>query len=148
MENNVTSNTAPLLYTEETKPVDNKPLYTAENTYASKVYNIEDYSILKGVSVLATGDSNVPDKVNYDQLVDESWRKTVGENNQIDRITAVNAATNGQVSVFQEAMDTIKARNTLYGAESANNAEIVRAKMRELVETAVETTAIKNPAVL
>jgi hypothetical protein len=148
MENNVTSNTAPILYTEEDKPVDNTPLYTAEDTYASKLSNIENYSILKGVSVLATGDSNIPDKVNYDQLVDESWRKTVAENNQIDRITAVNAATNGQVSVFQEAMDTLKARNTLYGAQSANNAEIVRAKMRELTETAVENTAIKNPAVL
>ena len=136
------------LYSEDTLPEDQKLLYTAEDTVQQQVNGMEDYSILKGISVLATGDNNVPDKVNYDQLVDESWRKTVAENNEIDRITAINAATSGEVSVVQEAMDTLKARNVLYGAQSANNAEIVRAKMRELTETAIETTAIKNPAVL
>ena len=136
------------LYSQDEKPEDQKPLYTAEDTITQQVEGVEDYSILKGVSALATGDTNIPDKVNYDQLVDESWRKTVAENNEIDRITAINAATNGQVSVFQEAMDTFKARNALYGAASLKNAEVIRAKMRELTETAMETTAIKNPAVL
>ena len=136
------------LYTEDKATDVTKPLYTADDTVPQQIEGMEDYSILKGVSVLATGDNNVPDKVNYDQLVDESWRKTVAENNEIDRITAINAATSGQVSVVQEAMDTLKARNALYGAQSAKNVEIVRAKMRELTETAIETTAIKNPAVL
>ena len=136
------------LYSQDEDTKNKAPLYTAEDTVPQQINGMEDYSILKGVSVLATGNNNVPDRVNYDQLVDESWRKTVAENNEIDRITAINAATSGQVSVFQEAMDTLKARNTLYGAQSANNADIVRAKMRELTETAIETTAIKNPAVL
>lgn len=136
------------LYSQDKDTKNKAPLYTAEDTVPQQINGMEDYSILKGVSVLATGDNNVPDRVNYDQLVDESWRKTVAENNEIDRITAINAATSGQVSVFQESMDTLKARNTLYGAQSANNADIVRAKMRELTETAIETTAIKNPAVL
>ena len=143
-----TSNTSAPLYTEDNKPVDQAPMYTAEDTRTPKMGGVEDYSILKGVSVLATGDPNIPDKINYDQHVDQAWRKVAGENNEIDRITAVNAATSGQVSVVQEALDTIKARNVLYGAQSAQNADIVRAKMRELTETAIETTAIKNPAVL
>lgn len=136
------------LYSEDKITEDKPPLYTAQDTVPQKVEGVEDYSILKGVSALATGNTNIPDKVNYDQLVDESWRKTVPENNEIDRMTAINAATNGQVTVVQEALDTLKARNTLYGAQSAQNADIVRAKMRELTETAIETTAIKNPAVL
>jgi hypothetical protein len=148
MENNVTSNTVPLLYTEEDKPVEQASLYTVEDTQTPKMGGVEDYSILKGVSVLATGDPNIPDKINYDQHVNDAWKKVTPENNEIDRITAINAATNGQVSVVQEALDTIKARNTLYGNESAQNAEIVRAKMRELTETAIENTALKNPAVL
>ena len=136
------------LYSQDNKTEEKLPLYTAEDTVPQQIEGMEDYSILKGVSVLATGDNNVPDKVNYDQLVDESWRKTVAENNEIDRITAINAATSGEVSVVQEALDTLKARNALYGAQSAKNVEIVRAKMRELTETAIETTALKNPAVL
>lgn len=136
------------LYSEDKPTEDKPPLYTAEDTVTQQVEGVEDYSILKGVSALATGNTNIPDKVNYDQLVEESWRKTVPENNEIDRVTAVNAATNGEVSVFQEAMDTLKARNALYSAASIKNSDIIRAKMRELTETAVETTAIKNPAVL
>lgn len=141
-------NTSTPLYTEDDKPVNQAPLYTAEDTRTPKMNGIEDYSILKGVSVLATGDPNIPDKINYDQHVDQAWRKITPENNEIDRITAVNAATNGQVSVVQEALDTIKARNILYGNQSAQNAEIVRAKMRELTQTAIENTALKNPTVL
>ena len=143
-----TSNTSTPLYTEDSTSIDKPPMYTAEDTRTPKMGGVEDYSILKGVSVLATGDPNIPDKINYDQHVNDSWRKVAPENNEIDRITAVNAATTGQVSVVQEALDTIKARNVLYGNQSAQNASIIRAKMRELTETAIENTALKNPAVL
>jgi hypothetical protein len=37
MENNVTSNTVPLLYTEEDKPVEQTALYTVEDIQTPKM---------------------------------------------------------------------------------------------------------------
>jgi len=125
-----------------------EPLYTAEDTVAPVDTNKDNYSIVKGVAALATGNTEIPNEVNFNTFVDEEWRKTVPESNALDRMTAVNAATTGNVSVVEEAMATTRARNAIAGAESSNIADVVRVKMRELVETAVENTAIKNPAVL
>lgn len=136
------------LYEVKEETPDINPLYTEKDTVAPVDNTVNDYSILKGMAALATGNTDVPDEVNYSKFADEEWRKTVPENNELDRWTAINAATNGQVSVLEEAMATTKARNALYGAQSSENAAVVRAKIRELAETAVENTAIKNPAVL
>ena len=135
------------LYSETTDETT-APLYTEENVAAPIDNTKGNYSILKGVAALASSATDIPDDINYNQFVDEHWRKTVPENTSIDRWTAINAATNGQVSVVEEALSTIKARNAIYGVQSSDNAAIVRAKMQELTETAVENTAIKNPSVL
>lgn len=136
------------LYREKEEIPEFTPLYTEKDTVAPVDNTVNDYSILKGMAALATGTTDIPDEVNYNKFADEQWRKTVPENNELDRWTAVNAATNGQVSILEEAIATTKARNAIYGAQSADNAAIVRAKIRELAETAVENTALKNPAVL
>jgi hypothetical protein len=134
------------LYKEE--PTQQQPLYTEEDMQPVKSTGVDNYPIVKSVAVAATGNPEQPDEVNFDSFVDNVWRTTVPNSNELDRSVAVNAATNGNVSVLQEALNTIGARNALYGAQSANNANIVRAKLKELSDQAVENVAVKNPAVL
>jgi hypothetical protein len=125
-----------------------EPLYTAEDAVAPVNTNKDNYSIVKGVAALATGNTEIPKEVNFNTFVDEEWRKTVPENNRLDTETAINAATTGNTSIVEEALATYRARNAIAGAASSDIADVVRVKMRELVETAVENTAIKNPSVL
>lgn len=125
-----------------------EPLYTAEDTVTPVNTNKDNYSIVKGVAALATGNTEIPNEVNFNTFVDEEWRKTVPESNALDRWTAVNAASSGNVSVLEEYTNRIQARNAIEGAQAANLANTVRLKVRELVETAVEKTATQNPAVL
>ena len=125
-----------------------EPLYTAEDAVAPVNTNKDNYSIVKGVAALATGNTEIPNEVNFNTFVDEEWRKTIPENNRLDTETAINAATTGNTSVVEEAFATYRARNAIAGAASSDIADVVRVKMRELVETAVENTAIKNPSVL
>ena len=134
------------LYKDETTP--EQPLYTAEDMSPVVNVGINNYPIVKGVVVAATGNPEQPDEINFDKFVDDVWRTTVSDSNELDRSVAVNAASNGNVSVLQEALNTIGARNALYGAQSVNNANVVRAKLKELSNQAVENTAVKNPAVL
>lgn len=134
------------LYKEE--PTQQEPLYTEKDMQPVVSADVGNYPIVKSVVVAATGNPEQPDEVNFDKFVDDVWRTTVPARNDIDRSVAVNAASTGNVSVLQEALSTIGARNALYGAQSVNNANVVRTKLKELSEQAVENVAVKNPAVL
>lgn len=132
------------MYDEE----DQTPLYTAEDLSPAVNSTVQNYPIVKGVVVAATGNPDQPDEINFENYVDNAWRSIAADKNSVDRSVAVNAATNGNVSVLQEAITSINARNTLYGTQAVNNANVVRAKLKELTDQAAENVAVKNPAVL
>lgn len=125
-----------------------EPLYTEADTVVAPDTNVGNYSTLKSIVTAATGNTDVPDEVEFNSFVDQNWRSTVPESNRIDNDTAINAATNGDVSVVQEALTSLSARNALYGKASTDNANEVRAKLRELTNQAVENNVAKNYGVL
>jgi hypothetical protein len=136
------------LYEEDgvTQPEDS--LYTAEDTVPVPDTNVGNYSVLKGIASFATDEVVVPDSINFNHFVDENWRKTVPEQNTIDRSLAAKAASEGNVNIVQQTLDSVANRNRMYGELSTNNANDIRAKLKELTDQAVETTAVRNPSVL
>ena len=137
-----------MLYEDDGVEQPEQSLYTAEDTVAASDTSVGNYSVVKGIVAAATGTTDIPDKVNFDQFVDSNWRTTVPEQNDIDRSIAVKAASEGNVNVVQQTLDSVAMRNRMYGELSINNANDVRAKLKELTTQAVETTAVRNPAVL
>lgn len=131
---------------EETTPTT-EPLYTTQDMVPAVDSTVGNYSVLKSITNIATGETP-PDEINFNTHVDETWKKTVPEQNRMDVVAAENAASRGEINVVQQAMASVAARNKLFGEVSAQNAEIIRAKLKELSEQAVESVAIKNPAVL
>jgi len=129
-------------------PEENTTLYTADDTVEAPNTSVGNYSIAKGIITTATNTVDVSDEVNFEQFVDENWRKTVPQNNQLDMNTATSAAQVGKSEIVQQALDNIAGRDALYGQMSVQNAEVVRVKLKELSELAVENTAIRNPGVL
>ena len=125
-----------------------KPLYTEDDTTPVADTTVGNYSTLKAIAVAANGQADVPDEVEFNSFVNENWRKTVPESNSIDQATAINAATSGDMTVFNEAMSSFQKRNALYGKQSADNAEDVRTKLKELTSQAVENTVAKNYSIL
>ena len=137
------------LYNEATQtPDEPEALYTADDTVVAPDTNTGNYSVVKSVASLATGNVEVPDVVNFDTFVDSEWRKTVPVTNDMDRSIAENAAARGQTSIVQQTLDSVAARNKLYGEMSVQNAEVTRTKLKELTDNAVENVAVRNPAVL
>jgi|688.fasta_scaffold13382_8 hypothetical protein len=136
------------LYEEDGVIQPENSLYTAEDTVPVPDTNVGNYSVLKGIAAFATGEVSVPDSINFNHFVDENWRKTVPEQNTIDRSLAAKAANEGNVNIVQQTLDSVAARNKMYGELSTNNANEVRAKLKELTNQAVETTAVRNPSVL
>ena len=136
------------LYEEDgvTQPEDS--LYTAEDTVPVPDTNVGNYSVLKGIASFATDEVVVPDSINFNHFVDSNWRKTVPEQNTIDRSLAAKAASEGNVNIVQQTLDSVANRNRMYGELSTNNANDIRAKLKELTDQAVETTAVRNPSVL
>jgi hypothetical protein len=134
-------------YTEEDGKKE-EPLYTEADTIPATDSNVGNYSTLKAIVTAATGNTNLPEEVEFDSFVNQNWRSTVPESNRLDQDTAINAATNGDVSVVQEALTSLSARNALYGKASTDNAAEVRAKLRELSNQAVENNVAKNYNVL
>ena len=139
--------TDPTIYEDGETP-EEQALYTAEDMNAPVDTTVGKYPIVRTLAAIATGEAEQNEEVNFDTFVDSKWRTTVPESNNIDRNVAINAATNGDVSVFQEAMTSISARNKMYGEVSSKNAADVRAKIKEMADQATETTALRNPAVL
>ena len=137
-----------MLYEDDGAELPEQSLYTAEDTVAAPDASVGNYSVVKGIVSAATGTTDIPDKINFDQFVDSNWRTTVPEQNDIDRSIAVKAASEGNVNVVQQTLDSVAMRNRMYGELSINNANDVRAKLKELTTQAVETTAVRNPAVL
>lgn len=137
-----------MLYEDEDAKQPVQSLYTAEDTVAAPDTSVGNYSVLKGIVAAATGNADIPDKINFDQFVDSNWRTTVPEQNTIDRNIATKAASEGNVNIVQQTLDSVAARNRMYGELSINNVNDVRAKLKELTTQAVETTAVRNPAVL
>ena len=136
------------LYEEDGVEQPEESLYTAEDTVPAPDTSVGNYSVLKGIAAFATGNVSPPDNINFNQFVDSNWRTTVPEQNSVDRSVAAKAAAEGKVDVVQQTFDTIAARNKMYGEISTNNANEVRAKLKEMTDLAVETTAVRNPAVL
>ena len=120
------------LYEDDGVAQPEESLYTAEDTTLAPDTNVGNYSVLKGIAAVATGNTDIPDKINFDQFVDSNWRTTVPEQNDIDRDVAVKAASEGNVDVVQQALDSVAARNRMYGELSINNVNDVRAKLKEL----------------
>lgn len=139
--------TDPTIYEDGETP-EEQALYTAEDMSPPVDTSKGTYPIVRTLGAIATGKPEAEEEVNFDNYVDSKWRETVPESNNIDRTVAINAATNGQVSVFQEAMTSISARNKMYGDVSSKTASDVRAKIKEMADQATETTALRNPAVL
>lgn len=137
-----------MLYEDDGTELPEQSLYTAEDTVVAPDTSVGNYSVVKGIVAAATGNTDIPDKVNFDQFVDSNWRTTVPEQNDIDRDIATKAASEGNVNIVQQTLDSVAARNRMYGEISINNANDVRAKLKELTTQAVETTAVRNPAVL
>jgi hypothetical protein len=137
-----------MLYEDDGVELPEQSLYTAEDTVVAPDTSVGNYSVVKGIVAAATGNTDIPDKVNFDQFVDSNWRTTVPEQNDIDRDIAIKAASEGNVNVVQQTLDSVATRNRLYGELSINNVNDVRAKLKELTSQAVETTAVRNPAVL
>ena len=136
------------LYEDTGNTLPEEGLYTAEDTMVAPDTNVGNYSVLKSIASVATGVTDVPNEVNFNQFVDQNWRTTVPEQNNIDRSLAAKAASDGNVDIVQQTFDSIALRNKMYGEISINNASEVRAKLKELTDQAVETTAVRNPAVL
>lgn len=136
------------LYQDDTAPEEQQPLYTEEDTKPAPDTNVGNYSVVKGIASAATGAPLSDDVVDFDSFVDGAWRQTVPANNSLDVSIAQDAATRNEPNVVQQMLASVAERNRLYGEVSVKNAEITRAKLKELTDTAVENTAIKNPAVL
>ena len=139
--------TDPTIYEDGETP-EEQALYTAEDMTPPVDTSKGKYPIVRTLGAIATGKPEAEEEVNFNNYVDSKWRETVPESNNIDRNVAINAATNGEVSVFQEAMTSISARNKMYGDVSSKSAADVKAKIKEMADQAVETTALRNPAVL
>jgi hypothetical protein len=137
-----------MLYEDNSEEQLDESLYTAKDTIPIPDTSVGDYPVLKSIAAVATGNVDVPDEVNFDQFVDSNWRKTVPEQNTIDRGLAVKAASEGKVDVVQQAMNSVDKRLRLYSEISISNADSVRAKLKEMTDQAVETTAVRNPSVL
>ena len=137
-----------MLYEDDGAELPEQSLYTAEDTVVAPDTSVGNYSVVKGIVAAATGNTDIPDNINFDQFVDSNWRTTVPEQNDIDRDIATKAASEGNVNIVQQTLNSVAARNRMYGEISINNANDVRAKLKELTTQAVETTAVRNPAVL
>jgi hypothetical protein len=137
-----------MLYEEDGAVQPEESLYTAEDTASLPDTSIGNYSVLKGIAAVATGNTDVQDEINFDQFVDSNWRKTIPEQNNIDRSLAAKAAAEGNVDIVKQTFDSLAERNRMYGEISVNNANDVRAKLKEMTDQAVETTAVRNPSVL
>ena len=129
-------------------PEPSEPLYTEADTLPPVDTTRGDYAIVKSLAAVATGTSTGDDQINFDNFVDSEWRKTVPENNEADRGALLTAASRQQPDVVQDIFNTINQRNKLYGEIAVKNADVTRAKLKEITNMAVETAAIKNPAVL
>ena len=135
------------LYSEQ-EEAQATPLYTEEDLKPAQDVTSGNYSVVKSIASVANPNQDLPEKVNFDLFVDEQWRKTVHENNVLDRQAITDASAVGNTSIVERAFESIRERNRLFGEESVNIASDVRAKLKELTSTAVEKTIITNPAVL
>ena len=132
----------------ETNTVNNEPLYTEDDLKQKPSTHTGNYSIVKGIANVANPNQEIPEKVNFDLFVHDQWKKTVGENNMLDKQAIVNAASTGDVPIVEEAFRTINERNRMLGEESYQLASDVRAQLKELTSTAVEKSVSNNLAVL
>lgn len=133
---------------EENKEQENQFLYGAEDFVPPVDTNKGDYNVTKSIATVATDEQITEDKVNFDTLVDTSWRATVPEQNAIDRNIIEKAAAEGRSDVVQNIFNQVAARNRLLVETTEKNTEYTRQKLKELANQAVEKTSVRNPAAL
>ena len=131
---------------EEDRQPDETPLYTAEDT--PKKESVGDYSILKTVTAVATGNPPPEGDINFDQHVDESWKQIAPEQNALDMEAAMSAAAKRQDAIAQNLMEQVRARNVLIGSQTEQTQAAVRAKLHDLASSAIETNAASTHSIL
>jgi hypothetical protein len=122
-------------------------LYTADDMIVPVDTSVNNYTVAKGISVSATGEP-VEDKVNFNTLVNDSWRKISPERDNIDRTLASQAAVNGQPDVFKQTVTEIDNRIRMYGENNAENIADLRVKFKELAQHAAENVALNSSGVV
>ncbi|CAB4161309.1 hypothetical protein UFOVP729_43 [uncultured Caudovirales phage] len=136
------------LYQDGETPEEQQPLYTAADTQPEVDTTRGNYSVVKGIATVATGQTPADGNVDFDSVVDTAWRLTVPKNNAVDYDIAQDAAARSDGNVVQQMLANVAERNRMYGEIASKNADATRKKLKELTDTAVENTVIKNPAVL
>ena len=136
------------LYSDSENTTPDEPLYTIADTIEKPDSTIGDYPILKTLTSIAVNEPSSKDKINFDNHVEQNWRKTVVDNNELDKSVASDAASKGNTSLVETALLSIEDRNRMYREGAANNIANVNAMLAELTKQAVEKTAVRDPAVL
>ncbi len=129
-------------------PEEQQPLYTEEDTRTPIDTTTGNYSVLKGIVTVATGEPLSNDPVDFDAFVDGAWRSLAPRNNATDYQIAQAAASRGDPEIVQQMAARLTERGRMLGEISLKNVADTRAKLKELAEQATENAAVKNPAVL
>jgi hypothetical protein len=124
-----------------------EPIYTAEDLVVPVNASVNNYSIAKGVASTATGEV-VDDKVNFNTLVNDSWRKISPERDDIDRSLASKAAMAGNADVFQRTVGEIDSRIRMYAENNTENIADLRQKFKELALHSAENIALNSEGVI
>jgi hypothetical protein len=136
------------LYAEGNEGINDRPLYTEEDTVVQPSTNTGNYPTTKAIIAVATDNVDMPDEINHDLYVDENWRKTVSTRNDLDRSVAEQAASSGNVSLFQQSLESVAKRNEMYNRQAQQVYSDTKAKLKELTDEAVEKVSSRNVKVL
>jgi len=120
------------------------PLFTGEDLQQPVDTSVGNYQTIKAISTLATGNTDVPDEVNYDDFVDEKFRQIVPENNMADYDSAKVAAANNNVPVVQQALSDIAVRTNAVNVPANSSPEVAKYKTQQITNTALEKFVASN----
>ena len=131
----------------ETTPTD-EPLYTVADTVEKPDPTVGNYSTLQTITSVAVDEQPTKDKINFDNHVEQGWRKTVADSNELDTFVASGAASKGNSSLLEKALLSIEDRNRMYREGTARGIANADLMLAELSKLAVEKTALRDPSVV
>ena len=125
------------LYTEEELSLTDKP-----------VEGMGQYSSLKAITTLATGQVLPDEEISFDDTVNATWDITSAEDDLLDSIVAEDSLISKAHPMFQQTMTEMAQRNQLRYKESADKYDIQRKKLEDVSRTAVENIIASRPKIV
>lgn len=106
--------------------------------------NVGNYSYLKGLASMATGEPSPVGEVDFNSTVQDAFRKVSEENNAIDSQVAQSQAQQGNVAGVLQSLENIRARNEQVAGDYRNRIK----ELQEVALAAAEKTIASQPKVV